>query len=656
MVTTGICISSVPYPQIRRIEALRVYLTTTLISVFAYLWLIAILVGTSPGVIDVWEAVVTLCMFPVLVVLAYLSEKRFCCQNRIDGETDMDEETNLGQLDKRRYSARSGSVIGQLILGGLQQQDAAELLKNATAKEVAEWTAKRIEDAKPRTNAYYRHAKMRPPTPMSKPIDKRNSANSTWVEFAAAKFAVKETDGKVELKVLRKGNLFRQDVVKFETVEGTATAGEDFMANSGLVTFEPGETEKSIVILLIPSDVPEADEVFYVRLTLADSSRPYLRLGESNPVEITLIGDVKTSMIELKDRRLIVKDSADFVRVFVQRKGQVSDLCSVRWTTKEVTARPSVDYVAGDGQLTFQPGEVEQSVDIGVKQTFEPDRNCQFNFLLTDVSGGTAVLGDKRFLVVTIISDEELQQKLVEAETLVNGLLSDNISWTESWKRQFVKAMNVNDGDVENAGFLDYVLHAVSFGWKLILAFVPPPELFGGYLTFFIALTCVGTLTAIMSDLAQLFGCLCGMDEVVTAAALVSVGTNLPDVFASRFAAITDKVADHAIGHVTGSNSVNVFLGLGIPWVIASVYWNYKGKQFVVVSHDLWWCVMTYSILSVISVAILFLRRSLKIFGQAELGGPPLFKYGTTTVLFLMWLGYIGFTYYQAHNKLPSIV
>jgi len=35
-----------------------------------------------------------------------------------------------------------------------------------------------------------------------------------------------------------------------------------------------------------------------------------------------------------------------------------------------------------------------------------------------------------------------------------------------------------------------------------------------------------------------------------------------------------EKSADNAIGNVTGSNGVNVFLGLGLPWVVASIYWT----------------------------------------------------------------------------------
>lgn len=37
-----------------------------------------------------------------------------------------------------------------------------------------------------------------------------------------------------------------------------------------------------------------------------------------------------------------------------------------------------------------------------------------------------------------------------------------------------------------------------------------------------------------------------------------------PDTFASKVAAIQDQYADASIGNVTGSNAVNVFLGIGV--------------------------------------------------------------------------------------------
>ena len=63
----------------------------------------------------------------------------------------------------------------------------------------------------------------------------------------------------------------------------------------------------------------------------------------------------------------------------------------------------------------------------------------------------------------------------------------------------------------------------------------------------------------------------------ITAITFVALGTSLPDTFASMAAAKADAFADAAVGNVTGSNSVNVFLGLGLPWVIASHYYAAVG-------------------------------------------------------------------------------
>ncbi len=63
-----------------------------------------------------------------------------------------------------------------------------------------------------------------------------------------------------------------------------------------------------------------------------------------------------------------------------------------------------------------------------------------------------------------------------------------------------------------------------------------------------------------------------GLAPEITAITFVALGTSLPDTFASMQAARQSETADSAIGNVTGSNSVNVFLGLGLPWVIAASY------------------------------------------------------------------------------------
>merc|ERR1712159_892855 len=126
---------------------------------------------------------------------------------------------------------------------------------------------------------------------------------------------------------------------------------------------------------------------------------------------------------------------------------------------------------------------------------------------------------------------------------------------------------------------MDYVMHFVTLPWKLFFAIIPPTEIMGGWLCFFVALAFIGLVTAVIGDLASIFGCLIGLKDPVTAITFVALGTSLPDTFASKAAALCDDNADASIGNVTGSNSVNVFLGLGLPWTLAAIYWAVTGAN-----------------------------------------------------------------------------
>jgi solute carrier family 8 (sodium/calcium exchanger) len=72
-----------------------VFLTTAAWSVFAYLWLFIVLVVISPNVVDLWEAVITLLSFPVLVLHSYMAEKNFFMKVKAENE---DEGQNLSEM------------------------------------------------------------------------------------------------------------------------------------------------------------------------------------------------------------------------------------------------------------------------------------------------------------------------------------------------------------------------------------------------------------------------------------------------------------------------------------------------------------------------------------------------------------------------------
>ena len=88
-VITGVCVFAVPSPDTRRIDAIKVFAITAFFCVFAYIWMLIVLVAISPNYVELWEAIVTLIFFPVLVILAYLADKNFCAKKKVDDDTQV---------------------------------------------------------------------------------------------------------------------------------------------------------------------------------------------------------------------------------------------------------------------------------------------------------------------------------------------------------------------------------------------------------------------------------------------------------------------------------------------------------------------------------------------------------------------------------------
>ena len=61
----------------------------------------------------------------------------------------------------------------------------------------------------------------------------------------------------------------RTVTVDYKTADGTATAGSDYTAATGIVTFAPGETEQTVNVAVSDESVYEADETFTLELTNA---------------------------------------------------------------------------------------------------------------------------------------------------------------------------------------------------------------------------------------------------------------------------------------------------------------------------------------------------------------------------------------------------
>jgi solute carrier family 8 (sodium/calcium exchanger) len=274
-----------------------------------------------------------------------------------------------------------------------------------------------------------------------------------------------------------------------------------------------------------------------------------------------------------------------------------------------------------------------------------------------------ALLGRPRLGDVTKISIRIRESK--EFKSSVDRMLQrGNASMmvgASSWKDQFLEAFTVQAGDddeeegeegeegeekMPTCG--DYIMHFLTLPWKLIFALIPPTGIFNGYPTFVISIAFVGLCTAVIGDVAGHLGCFINLKDSVNAIAFVALGTSVPDTFASKTSAIEDDTADNSVGNVTGSNAVNVFLGIGIAWTMAAVYWEAQGKQFEVPVGSLGFSVTVFCIEATCAVLILLARRHPAVGG--ELGGPKLFKTISSGIFVFFWVFYVMISAMEAYK------
>lgn len=191
-------------------------------------------------------------------------------------------------------------------------------------------------------------------------------------------------------------------------------------------------------------------------------------------------------------------------------------------------------------------------------------------------------------------------------------------------------------------------MHFLTLPWKLIFALIPPTAIYDGYPTFVISIFFIGACTAIIGDVAGHLGCFIYLKDSVNAIAFVALGTSVPDTFASKTAAIEDETADASVGNVTGSNAVNVFLGIGIAWSMAAIYWESQGLTFDVPVGSLGFSVTVFCIEALLAIAILLARRSPAVGG--ELGGPKAMKTFTAGIFVFFWVFYVMLSSLEAYK------
>jgi len=504
------------------------------------------------------------------------------------------------------------------------------------------------------------------------------------IQWTHEKHAVLESCSKVTLHVERIGDLSKAVSVDYKTRDGTAHAGTDYMQAEGKIEFAADETQKEIEIKIIDDAAYELDENFFVDLsnpTCADGSS--VILGTISVTTVTIIDDDEPGTLFLSQETIeCTEHPEDFVlNVVVERKNGSKGTVGCKFHTENDTAITPLDFEGTEGDLEFESGQMSTTIPITIKARGRYDGKEMFRVYISEPSGGAKFDhatdgGEEHCICSVFIRADEDNKKKVDA---LQGIL--NMNWDKArvghsnYAEQFSQAFwpNGSREDAKEASAGDIVSHAFAMPWKLLFAMIPPPDYGGGWVCFFIALVFIGGVTAIIGDMASLLGCTMGVPDAITAITFVALGTSLPDTFASKSAAQQDEYADASIGNVTGSNSVNVFLGLGLPWLMGAVYWGtiddvklaewketyqdtdvpdkYPEGGFAVIAGDLGFSVIVFSICACTCIGILVMRR--KICG-GELGGPQPLRKISSAVMVCLWFAYVGLSSWKTMETLNA--
>lgn len=674
LVISAVCVASIPNGEVRIIHDASVYAVTAAFSLFAYVWLIIVLMVISKNVVEWWEAIVTFLFFPMLVIISFAADK-----GMIGGVPAMANRQRVVAAEMTREEIAELVTQIQAEFGDVDEETLAILVQKRTAARPSK-AARRLERNKKAdkgsqstlwSNSHLPHEGLGKNTNavVSRASTEAPEGQAT-IEFATSHYAVKESAKFIVAEIQRHDNCQSAVSVHYRTKEGTATPGKDFIHVQGKLEFASLEKSKKVSVRILDDNEWEQAEDFYIELYEPScGGNGTIALGANNSTTVTIIDDDDPGILTFENDMVVHDaDAEPFVKLKIMRKNGSKGEISCKYATEADSAVAPLDYEAQEGTMTLKDGEMGFDITIVVTARGRYDSTERFRFILTEPDGcrlDATGDGDEESLTCTIELKAKTERK--EAMDRLHIALAGN--WDkaklgkDNWKEQFVAACYAGGSREEQkeASKVDMFFHIMALPWKLFFATVPPTEFGGGWWCFCWALAYIGLVTAAIGDLATLFGCALGMPPQVTAITFVALGTSLPDTFASKTAAVQDPYADASITNITGSNSVNVFLGLGLPWCVGAIYWTVNGPTdewtektdpsvitwlgdeskavYVLMAADLGFSVGVFTATALCAMGALALRR--KLF-KGELGGPKIPKVVSAIYLVFLWFLYVA--------------
>jgi hypothetical protein len=184
--------------------------------------------------------------------------------------------------------------------------------------------------------------------------------------------------------------------VAYATGGSTAIAGSDFQAASGTLIFAPGETSKTITVLVNGDRLGELNETFVVNLSNATIHDGY---GEG-----TIVDDEPRISISDVTQYEGLKGQKTLFTFTVTLSAAYDQPVTISYRTVNGTAKSSEDYLSKTGTLTFAAGVTTKTITIEVKG--DSKREANETFYLDLFGNSSNALFTKNRGVGTILNDD----------------------------------------------------------------------------------------------------------------------------------------------------------------------------------------------------------------------------------------------------------
>jgi hypothetical protein len=181
--------------------------------------------------------------------------------------------------------------------------------------------------------------------------------------------------------------------VDYRTADGDATAGSDYKAVAGTLTFAKNEMSKTILVPVIGDRLAESDKTFFVNLRNSKGGAKIV----SSQAAVTILDDEPRISIS-GVTQLEAESGATPFNFTVSLSAAYDQAVTVNYTTDDGTAKAGTDYTATTGSLAFAPGETTKTIPVAVGGNLaaEPDKTFYVNVSTADsnavvLNGGQAV-------------------------------------------------------------------------------------------------------------------------------------------------------------------------------------------------------------------------------------------------------------------------